>query len=229
MRHLALLSAFFSMASAAPLLPTSYDLVNGDGQASGGGFNYWDLSYNGSGSKTVDGAPLTGGRGDLTDGLIATQRWDVEENTLGTGPYVGWTNRATANPLLTFRFGNAVLVDSVTLYVDDADGYGGVSVPASVDIGLEGGPSVNYLFIDPLGAVPVSFTFSGLGLVGPAVSLRLHQATEWVFVSEVTFDGGVPEPSTVSLTLVALALAARRGLRKSGKEDSAYSRVDVAQ
>ena len=37
-------------AQAAPISPSSYDMLNGNGRASAGTFNYWDLSYNGSGS-----------------------------------------------------------------------------------------------------------------------------------------------------------------------------------
>ena len=86
-------------------------------------------------------------------------------------------------------------------------------MPTSVDIGLEGGPSVNYLTVDPSGSAPTSFTFSGLGLSGPAISVRFHHASEWIFLSEVTFDGdlaSVPEPSTFLSAAGLLCLLAVR-------------------
>jgi hypothetical protein len=182
-------------------------MLNGDGVATGGGFNYWDLSYNGTGSTSVDSAPLTGGLGDLTDGVIAAVRWDLVEDVSGTGPYVGWSDKATPTPLVTFRFAGPVSLNSLTIYFDDSDGYGGVSPPLSVDIGPDGGPFANYPVFDPVGGVPFSQTFSGLGLAGQAVSVQFHNSGEWVFVSEVSFDGStVPEPSTLWLGLGGLGL-----------------------
>jgi hypothetical protein len=197
-------------ASAAPLAPSSYDMLNGNGVATGGSFNYWDLFYTGSGSTNVDNAPLSGGLGDLTDGVIAVANWNTVENGAGTGPYVGWRFAFAPNPVVTFRFPTAVFLDSITVYVDDSNGAGGVSPPASVDIGLEGGPYTNFLTPDPPGSAPTSYTFSGLGLAGSAFDVRFNNLNEWVFVSEVTFDGVIgviPEPSTLVLACGALAAA----------------------
>lgn len=213
LRCLTLLCALVNAGLAASLAPVSYDMLNGDGVATGGGFNYWDLSYNGEGSTTVDNAPLTGGRGDLTDGVIAALRWDLMENEAGTGPYVGWSDKSTPNPLVTFRFAGPVWLDVLTIYFDDSDGYGGVSPPVSVDIGLESGPFVNFAVSDPVGGVPFAQTFSGLDLAGQAISLRFHNSGEWVFVSEVSFEGdAVPEPSTfwLAIAVSGLFLSRRR-------------------
>src|SRR5687768_17614164 len=70
---------------AAPILPTSYDMLNGES----GTFTYHDETYNGSGSTTTDLAPLSGGVGDLTNGIIAASNWFVTE-LVPNGPYVGW-------------------------------------------------------------------------------------------------------------------------------------------
>ena len=56
--------AFGGVALAAPLAVTSYDMPNGDGQAHGGTYNYWDATYSGLGSPTQDRSPLSGGSGD---------------------------------------------------------------------------------------------------------------------------------------------------------------------
>jgi hypothetical protein len=177
--------------------------------------NYWDLNYTGSGATNVDAAPLSGGVGDLTDGVVAPDNWDVVENPAGTGPYVGWRNVVTPNPLVTFRFAAPVILDSITAHVDDANSWGGVSPPASVDIGPEGGPYVNFPTPDPAGEAPLSYTFAGLGLTGSAVDVRFNHLNEWVFVSEVTFEGPVvPEPSAVTLSLLSIAAALTRAFRR---------------
>jgi hypothetical protein len=206
-------------AIAAPLTVTSYDLPNGHGVASGGTFNYWDRNYSGAGSTTTDNAPLTGGLGDLTDGVIATDNWFNVEVAAGTGPYVGWGLSVNPLPTVTFRFGTAVSLSSLTLHVDDTDGAGGVDVPASVDIGVEGGPYTNFAITDLPGASPEAYTLSGLGLAGSAFDVRFHYKNEWVFVSEVTFDGtatSVPEPSAaVMVGIGLLGIAARSRRRRS--------------
>lgn len=58
---------FLSAASSAyaGLTPDSYSMLNGNTDSS----NYWDETYTGSGCVTCDNAALTGGRGDLTDGM----------------------------------------------------------------------------------------------------------------------------------------------------------------
>ena len=79
---------------------------------------------------TTDGAPLSGGLGDLTDGVIATDNWVVTEPPAGNGPYVGWT----IDPVITFNFAPGTTVNAMTIYVDDANGNGGVSTPGGVRI-----------------------------------------------------------------------------------------------
>ena len=54
-------------ASATALLPDSYDMLNGNT----GSYQYWDDTYTGTGCLTCDGDALAGGKGDLTDGIIA--------------------------------------------------------------------------------------------------------------------------------------------------------------
>jgi hypothetical protein len=195
---------------AAPLEVASYEMFNGDGFASGGMFNYWDVNYTGAGSTNVDGAPLSGGVGDLTDNIIAPDNWFTVENLTGTGPYVGWRAAVTPNPLVTFRFATPVFLDSITIYVDDSNGVGGVSPPESIDIGLEGGPYTNFPTTDPPGSAPLAFTFTGLGLTGSAVDLRFNNRNEYIFVSQVTFNGrAVPEPASIVIGVLAVIVPVR--------------------
>ena len=133
----------------------------------------------------------------------------------------GARNQTSApNPTVTFRFAAPVNLDSITIYVDDSGGAGGVSIPASVDIGFEGFGYTNFVLVDPDPSfAPVSFTFAGLGMIGSAFDVRFNQGNEWVFVSEVTFDGSpastpVPEPATGLLLLSGIAAGAYRRRRR---------------
>lgn len=202
-------------AGAAALAPSSYSMANGSGTASGGQFNYWDAGYSGSGATTTDGAALSGGLGDLTDGVIATDNWIDVENGAGTGPYVGWSSALTPNPVVTFHFGSPVDIDLIRVHADDSGGNGGVDLPASVLITWAGG-SLNFTVTDPdpASTAPVWLDFGGLGIGQvSSLSLQFFNSNTWVFIDEVSFDGNaaaVPAPATLGLVLLGLAAAARR-------------------
>lgn len=193
-------------ASAAAVIPLSYDMPNGNS----GSYNYWDEIYTGSGCATCDGAALSGGLGDLTDGVIAANNWYVDEAPNGNGPYVGWST----DPTITFHFAPLTMINSITIWFDDSNGAGGVSAPASFDIN-----SVNYAVTDPAGSAPFSFTASGLGFVGDTFTLKVNRSNSWVFVSEVAFDGraagAVPEPASWSLMIAGFGLIGAALRRRS--------------
>lgn len=199
------LAATFGPAYAA-LMPTSYDMLNGNGTASSGTFNYWDLSYNGAGQTNVDNAPLSGGLGDLADLLLSASNWNEVENLAGTGPYVGWT----IDPTINFHFSGSQVIDEIWMYVDDSDGFGNVNLPDSVTINgvLH---DVDQNAANPL---PKLLMFSGLGLNTNQVDITIKRSDTWVMVSEVMFNP-VPEPSGIAaLGLGALAFAKRRRAKK---------------
>jgi len=189
-----------SSAWAVAVTPVSYDLPNGDGQAHGGTYNYWDKAYTGSGSTTTDGAALSGGHGDLTDGVVATQNWFQIEDAAGNGPYVGWRD---TDPTIVFHFSQSLPFTSITLHADDSDGFGGVFAPGGLTIGGD-----FYAFDDPVGTAPNTFTVSGLLLSGSDIPVTIHRRTgsPWTFVSEVTFTA-VPEASSMALLLAGLTTA----------------------
>lgn len=199
---------------AAQVFSTSYDMPNGDGQASGGSYNYWDKEYNGAGSTTTDGAALSGGQGNLTDGVIAGDYWYNVESGAGTGPYVGWYGLRTLDPLVTFNFTGNPTIDRVVLYIDSSQ-YGGVYAPAAIWI-----DGVNTSYTPPATVSLLTVDLTGLNLTGNQHSIQFFQefgGNSWTFVSEVKFfgeSGSVPEPASLALVLTGLgvfgAAAARR-------------------
>ncbi|HBA86717.1 MAG TPA: PEP-CTERM sorting domain-containing protein [Geobacter sp.] len=218
-----------AVSQATLIAPSSYDMPNGYGTSVGGEYNYWDTTYTGLGNKTADGAPLTGGTGKLTDGVIAAHSWEwndadglphTESSLLGDGPYVGWT---WGDPTITFHFADLVDIDTITFYVDDPanDRYGnprgGVAAPENFIIG-----GSTYAVNSPSpGTGPLAVRFAELDLqdiedLTVTLDREVSASMFWVFMSEVTFDDGrnpapVPEPS--SLLLVAMGGVALSFLR----------------
>jgi hypothetical protein len=202
-------------AQSAALVVSSYDMLNGDGQAHGGSFNYWDLNYSGAGSTNVDGAPLTGGTGDLTDGVVANDFWFNVENGAGSGPYVGWrADFGVKDPLITFNFGNVVAVSSISIHMDNSHS-GGVGAPASILI-----DGVAQAYAAPAVGTIGTVTIGGLNLLGNSHTIQFIQDSSftWTFVSEVTFEGrvvggAVPEPASWAMMIAglgAVGIAMRR-------------------
>lgn len=193
---------------ATPVLPTSYNMPNGFGQANGGSFNYWDRFYSGGGATTTDGVPLSGGLGDLTDGVIASSNWNVVENAAGTGPYVGWLN---INPTITFNFAATQQFQSVRIYFDDANGAGAVSAPLNVIIN-----GSTFPVTDPAGSAPFFVDFNIRSLNTNQLTIQLTRNNLWVFASEFTFDAVTTTkvPEAASLLLFGVGFAVIWGWRR---------------
>ena len=103
-----------------------------------GAYFYHDDTYsNGGCSENVacDYIPLSGGSGQLQDGVIATQNWNIVETPAGPGPYVGWLSTAGVNPVeIVFHFDKPRLLDRILVYSDDSDNNGGVDNPSKVEL-----------------------------------------------------------------------------------------------
>lgn len=192
-------------ASAAPVSPVGYDMRNGGS----GSFGYRDDSYTGgTGNPAVNYSVLTGGLGDLTDGVIATANWNVTP-----GPYVGWWNANVPNPQVTFHFDESYDFTRITAHVDDSNGAGGVSLPSKIGVSGVGEFAIN----DPVGGAPIAFVMDVTGLTTNSVTLTFFHRNQWLMVSEVQFEAipaaVVPVPAALPLLgagLAALGLMHRR-------------------
>ena len=205
---------------ASTITVTSYSMNNGDGQASGGKYNYWDTIYNGSGNHNQDNAPLSGGTGLLTDGVAATCDWSVSQAC--ADEWVGWKINPSAAtppystsygpPSVTFNFASNVNVNSITFNFADDGTYGGVALPTLVTVAMGGNlvdytPSCYFCTEVPNGGH--DFTLSGLNLTGNDASVTFYETwngvygssggNDWVMLSQVTFNSSTPEPGSMLL------------------------------
>ncbi|MCA9147902.1 MAG: PEP-CTERM sorting domain-containing protein [Planctomycetales bacterium] len=185
--------AFPAATVAAPIMPTSYVMPNGQS----GAFDYFDQSYDGQGDNALKLSPLSGGLGELTDGVIPSESWNA--NYL---PFVGWL---TVNPTISFHFPQVAELDSMTLYFDDTEGQGGVEAPSTVDV-TDGTNSVSRPVVDTPDRGQLVVTLDNLGLTGDQFDVTISKGDKWFMLSEVQFDGRyVPEPTGMALLTLGLA------------------------
>ena len=178
--------------NAASVSPASSSMQNGQT----GSYTYWDDTYNAPGAPTTTSlAPLSGGVGDLTDGVIATQNWFTTPAL-----YVGWSN---ISPRIEFFFNSVWDFNSVTFHFDDSNGSGGVRTPQKLEVN----DSFLSYVTDPVGSAPISHTIN-LASVAPTNNLVFDifaQNSSWIMLSEVTFDAApVPIPASGLLLIGAL-------------------------
>lgn len=120
-------------ALADVIIPvTTYSMNNGDGIDQLGTFNYLDHSYTGTtpaANSTTPNAPLSGGTGILTNGVIPTVNWSEAPTE-----YVGWKYQ---DPVLTFNLTPGQTVNALNVYVALST-QGLVGAP-SLSISIDGG------------------------------------------------------------------------------------------
>ena len=230
-----------SQAQDSPLSPLYYNMRNGGAIAPRW---YMDDTYTCAGlvacspaqnntlavAPSWGGAPLYGGKGKLTDGIIAT---NGVFSYYGYTPYVGWDYRidysVVFHPTIHFVFDESTMINSVRIYFNGCTAPEGgptspcsptnISLPSKVSFGF-GTNTLDFDIVDNLGTEPVDMLFdiSALGATG-SFDVTLVRKAPWVMVSEMTFTGRVstvPEPASVALVsagMLALGLVARRRRR----------------
>lgn len=187
-------------ATASPLTVSTYSMFNGGT----GAYNYYDHNYTPCPASDciTTGAPLSGGTGELTDGVTSSTDWNVAGNP---EPWVGWDNGQPngTNPTVTFNFASTVTINSVSVWFDNTLGYGEVGAPGTILVdGVPYTPSQS-----TYGAQ--GFLISGLSITGNSVNVQFDQSANptdhWIMIGEVSFNGSsspppVPEPSALFLT-----------------------------
>lgn len=189
---LILLSSFFALGSAyATEIPVaSYSMNNG----AAGSYDYRDFTYVPcNGVCDVTNAPLSGGAGKLTDGVLPSTDWNQEGYMT---QWVGWDiYQGGLNPTATFFFGHTANVRSVTIWLDSTVGVGGEYLPELVSIAGQ------YFMIPPDNIDgPRAYTFD-VNITSDNVPVQFFQIPgyNWIMVGEVSFNDAVPEPATLSL------------------------------
>ncbi len=202
-------ASFASFAMADAVKPVSYDMANGNT----GSFHYWDDTYTGSGDRTVDGAALAGGLGQLTDGVTGDNDWAANLGNGNAYEWVGWLN---VNPQITFTFSEATTFTQIAVHANNAQ-YGGVGIFSSF-IASFSNDGVNYTSVlgrDVTAAEKADTSARYYQLEVPEITakyvqLYFYREAQWTFISEVTFNA-VPAPAgTVAFGMAALACTRRR-------------------
>ncbi len=211
----ALCATGFAVAGNPPslLTPTSYAMANGDGQAAGGTFNYWDDTYNGAGNRNADRSPLSGGLGQLTDGVVGGNAWNAN---LGNGPAQEWVGWVNFNPTITFTFAQPAQFSVVGVFANNSR-FGGVSVFESYTASFSN-DGVNFSnpltrTVSALESADTTARSFGLvtgGITAQYVRFEFVRADAWTFISEMTFEGVIPAPSSAALLALAGVVCGRR-------------------
>jgi hypothetical protein len=246
-------------ALANTITVASYDINNGDGQLQLGTYNYLDSGYHvnpGSSAlqpnaATTPNAPLSGGTGILTDGVIPTVDY-----TLAATQYVGWKYQ---DPTLNFYLQPGSQVSQISLFfanpVQQANSLTGglVGVPGQVQLTIGGVTQTLTPTLSAFSPVVEEITFNFAGPIsytaltdfqftldrGPLLAdgLEYHKLypgdsvfdqnayapnkEPWIMLSEVEFTAAVPEPSTWLMMIVGFAGLGFAAYRRKGRSDLA--------
>ncbi|MFN7925008.1 MAG: PEP-CTERM sorting domain-containing protein [Bryobacteraceae bacterium] len=197
-------------ANGATINPLFYSGPNGGT----GAYTYFDDSYNAPGAPvTTPYAALSGGLGDLTNGVTTTQNWGTTP-----GPYVGWLQSPHTNggapcstpgsgtgldycnpalngaPSFLFDFSNhpgGVKVNTIGIHLDDSNGLGSVRPPLRVEVN-GGSFTLGFNLADPVTPDPKWYYLDASILPSNTqFTLTLFYQSVWIMVDEIMFDDSI--------------------------------------
>jgi hypothetical protein len=225
-------------AIASTVTVAKYEMNNGNGTASLGTYNYLDGAYVGTSpaaNATTEAAPLTGGTGILSNGIIPTTDY-----TLVPTQYVGWKY---TDPTLNFFLKPGSQVSQITLYfanpIQQVNSLAGglVGVPGQINLTIGGvaqsllptfsalSPVVEaatFNFATPLSYLDTTdfqFQLFRGGLLADSIYYHSQFPGDqvfndnsitpgkeaWIMLSEVQVTAAVPEPSTWMMMIAGFA------------------------
>lgn len=172
--------------------PVSYDMLNGQS----GSFLYHDEIYDGTGDNTVNGAALSGGLGQLTDGEVGA---DEYATNLGNGAAYEWVGWSSIQPEITFDFGEVVELSGTSIHANnslDVGLWGNVDISFSDD-GVSFSDAVSYTTsVDQRADATARFIDVPFNRSAQYVRMNFADGNQqWIFLSEIDFYGpGTNEP-----------------------------------
>jgi len=201
---MALSTAQLARSADVQVFATSYDMRNGV-SPNCGCRHYWDRKYAPSppGSTTTDGYFLTGGLGDLTDGIVTEDHWNIAEeldeniydleDTDGIGPYVGWRALGLLNaennipePEVLFHFAGPISFSRVRVHYEDHPSD--VFPPVEIYVKVGSNESLPHVPLrDGQGPKWADIDVSSDNMAGNSLLVRFVTDRAWTLIDEVEF------------------------------------------
>ncbi len=181
------------LAGAQTLSPTSYSITNG--QLGPSGLLYRDDVYHGNGDKNLDGSPLSGGLGQLSDGSTGCADDPTKDCGSGAGyEWVGWRD----DPTLTITFGQRCDFTFARVFTANwPEAAVRLWKTATVSVSDDGFSFRDFVIrtATPEDLQDTKARYIGIPMRGSGQFVRIHlirsDPKAWLLISELRFEGRV--------------------------------------